>query len=187
VGCRRSADHAVLTLASPGDSASGGGWYTLAGSGRINFGFTVQVVDGSDPVEHRGQLLLINNGKWRLKATLHQFGQVGDSGAVAGVGTLYRWDDAAQDWVLSATDVSFTASFTDQDGSGGKGGKNPQATDTFGIHIDHLPVGDDPSRLPNSEPQPLSGGNVRIGTKTTTDDESTGGKGGGKGGKGGGN
>lgn len=37
-------DDATLTLASPGDAATGGGWYTLSGNGRISFGFVVHKV-----------------------------------------------------------------------------------------------------------------------------------------------
>jgi hypothetical protein len=41
--CESSSDEATLTVASPGEAATGGGWYTLPGSGRANFGFTVEI------------------------------------------------------------------------------------------------------------------------------------------------
>lgn len=160
--CLDAFDEATLTIADPGASANGGGWYSLAGSGRVNAAFTVRVIEGSDPVAHRGQLLLINNGKWRLKGTIDRYGQVEHSGSASGVGNLYRWDLAAEDWVLSEADVPFTATFEDA-ATGGKGRKHGEATDTFGIHIDHVTTSDDPALLPNSEPRPLGGGNVVVG------------------------
>lgn len=63
---------AVRMVASPGAAATGGGWYTLSGSGRVNFGFTVRKVDSTcaSNCAYKGQLLLINTGKWWLKGNL---------------------------------------------------------------------------------------------------------------------
>ena len=70
--CAGSSNQATLMVASPGNSATGGGWYTLSGSGRINLGFNVRKVDKACTVNcsYKGNLLLINNGKWRMKGNL---------------------------------------------------------------------------------------------------------------------
>ena len=44
-GCLPSSDSATLTAASSRAAANGSGWYTLSGSWRVNFGFTVRKVD----------------------------------------------------------------------------------------------------------------------------------------------
>jgi hypothetical protein len=45
-------------VSSPGAAATGGGWYTLSGSGRVNFGFTVRKVDSTcaSNCAYKGQL-----------------------------------------------------------------------------------------------------------------------------------
>jgi hypothetical protein len=45
--CLASEDDATLTIAQPGCPATGGGWYTLSGSGRNNFGSQVRTVPNS--------------------------------------------------------------------------------------------------------------------------------------------
>ncbi len=157
--CEPSFDDATLTVAPTGDSASGGGFYTLPGNGRVNFGFTVSMVPGTeaDP-QYKGQLLLINNGKWRLKGVLDDYVALDTSGAASGTGNLYWWDATLDgglgDWVLADTGVPFTISFDDI-------GRGKNAEDAFGIHIDHVLDGE-PHPLPNSDPQLLKGGNVAI-------------------------
>jgi hypothetical protein len=155
--CDASTDSATLTVASAGDAASGGGWYTLSGSGRVNFGFTVKKQsDGS----YRGQFLLINNGKWRLKGTLTSYVKTGSQGAVGGSGDLFYWDQTANGglgaWVLSQTNTTFTASFAD------KGSVSKSTSDTFGVHIDHVVRSPEPATLPNSSPIAIKGGDVRV-------------------------
>ncbi|HEV2202270.1 MAG TPA: kelch repeat-containing protein [Bryobacteraceae bacterium] len=163
--CIGSFDTATLTVAVPGDSATGGGWYTLSGNGRINFGFVVNKVPNTSPAKYKGQLVLINNGKWRLKGTLNTYSSIlsktGNQGAASGTGTLYYWDSTLNgglgDWAVAQTGVTFTASFTDN----GQGGKN--SLDAFGIHIDHVVVSPpEPSSLPNSSPIQLKGGNITV-------------------------
>ena len=163
--CEPSMDEATLTVASPGDAAGGGGWYTLtgsqAGSGRVNFGFTVHKVPKTTPARYEGQLLLINNGKWRLKGTIDSYLKLDTKGAASGTGNLYWWNPTLNgglgDWVLSEAGVSFTISFEDA----GKGGR--KSGDKFGIHINHVVVAPpEPTALPNSSPQPLKGGDVRV-------------------------
>jgi hypothetical protein len=90
--CDPSSDDATLTASSPGNSATGGGWYPLSGSGNINFGFNVRKVDDKCKTDCAciGQLLLINNGKWRLKGTLDSYVMTSDGqGAASGTGDLY--------------------------------------------------------------------------------------------------
>ncbi|PPD58057.1 Calx-beta domain-containing protein [Dehalogenimonas etheniformans] len=162
-------DEATLTIADPGAAAAGGGWYTAEGIGRVNFGFTVKVVDPlANPLTYKGQILLINNGKWRLKGDLTSYVYLAasSSGACSGTGTLYRWDATARgglgDWVVSETGVTFTISFVDN-GSGASGnGKKVTIPDTFGIHINHVLVSGEPVRLPNTDPQSIGGGNIDI-------------------------
>ena len=84
-----------------------------------------------------------------------------DSGAASGSGDLFWWDATLNgglgDWVLARSGVAFTANFYD---SGGKGKKS---TDTFGIRIVYSPVSPpQPNSLPNSDPQPLKGGDVKV-------------------------
>jgi hypothetical protein len=161
--CLASSDEATLTVASPGESATGGGWYTLSGSGRLNFGFTVRKVDAScqSDCAYKGQLLLINNGKWRLKGTLDTYSKLATGqGAASGTGDLQWWDSSLNgglgDWALAQSGVSFTANFYDS----GKNGK--ASTDTFGIRIAYTPVAPQPGTLPNSTPQLLKGGDIKV-------------------------
>jgi hypothetical protein len=157
--CGPSSDTATLTVAGAGDAASGGGWYTLSGSGRSNFGLTVKKKsDGS----YSGQFTLVNNGKWRLKGTLENYSKTGSSGAVEGKGTLYFWDRTLNGglggWAIAGSSVSFTASFADN-GSGGGKTKTP---DTFGVHINYVPQTPQPSTLPNNAPVAIKGGDLRV-------------------------
>lgn len=162
--CFASSYDATLAVAGTGDSASGGGWYTLAGSGRINFGFTVSKTDNTCKTNctYQGQLLLINTGKWRLKGTLNSYVKLSTGkGAAGGVGDLYWWDSSLNgglgDWALAASDVSFSANFFDS----GKTGK--QSTDSFTINIQYTPAPPQPSNLPNSNTlQVLKGGDIRV-------------------------
>jgi len=52
--------------------------------------------------------------------------------------------------------VAFTITFTDV----GSGGKN--ASDTMGVNIQYTPATPQPSTLPNSAPQPVKGGDVKV-------------------------
>jgi hypothetical protein len=161
--CDPSSDEATLTVASPGTAGNGGGWYTLSGSGRVNFGFTVRKVDDrcTTNCAYKGQLLLVNNGKWRLKGDLTAYSKTAaGQGAASGTGDLYWWDATLNgglgDWALAQSGVSYTISFYDS----GKNGK--ASTDTFGVKIVYAPVPPQPSSLPNSEPQFLKGGDVKV-------------------------
>jgi hypothetical protein len=166
--CAGSEDEASLTVAEPGQAATGGGWYTLNGSGRVNFGFTVRLVKGTGgntgvPAQYRGQLLLINNSKWRCKGTLDSFGLVNSTTGVAGgMCDLQWWDFTANgglgEWVAAQQQVVVALRFTP--GNGGKG-KNLQVA-TFGADIQYTPVNPQPSALPNSAPTALKGGDIQM-------------------------
>lgn len=166
-GCEASFDEATLLVASPGNAATGGGWYTLPGSGRISFGFNVRKVDNKckNNCAYKGNLLLMNNGKWRLKGTLDAYSKLANgSGAASGVGDLYWWDASLNgglgDWALAQSDVAYTVNFFD---GGGKGkGKNSGPADTFGIEIQYVPVPPQPDSLPNSAPTQLKGGDIKV-------------------------
>lgn len=161
--CLSSTDQATLTVASPGNSATGGGWYTLPGSGRINFGFTVRKVESKclSSCAYKGQVLLINNGKWRLKGLLNAYSKLATGqGASSGVGDLYWWNSSLNgglgDWALAQAGAGFTINFYDS----GKSGKS--STDTLGIRIVYSPVAPQPGTLPNSPPQLLKGGDIKV-------------------------
>ena len=160
--CEAASYTASVTVAGPGDAANGGGWYTASGSGRINFGFTVSKVPNANPARYKGQAVIQNNGKWRLKGTLNSYVKVASKmqGSASGIGDLSWWDltlnGGLGGWRLAKPGVAFTMTFTDV----GSGGKN--STDTMGVSIQYTPVSPEPSTMPNSSPQPLKGGNVKV-------------------------
>jgi CSLREA domain-containing protein len=163
IGCDPSSDSATLTVASPGNSATGGGWYTLPGSGRINFGFNVRKVDNKCKTNcaYTGHLLLMNNGKWKLKGTLDTYVKLSNGkGAASGAGDLYWWDSSLNgglgDWALAQSGVAYTINFYDS----GKSGKS--STDAFGINIQYTPIPPQPNSLPNSSPVTLKGGDIKV-------------------------
>jgi hypothetical protein len=159
-----SSDNALITVALPGSAATGGGWYTLNGSGRINFGFTVNQVPNSDPVQYKGQFLLHNNGKWRLKGSLNNYGYdaATRTGSASGIGKLYVWDAIGMQWNMVDDDVVFCIQFVDNNQGGGTG-KNVKVTtpDMFGINIAYTPSDTQPD-IPNSVPQLLKGGDISM-------------------------
>ena len=66
----------------------------------MNFGFTVHKVPGTST--YKGQVLLINNGKWRYKGKLTKYVKpTATSGSADGIGTLYRWDLTTATWLPS--------------------------------------------------------------------------------------
>jgi len=166
------ADEATLTVADPGAAATGGGWYTLNGNGRINFGFTVRLEPNTIDT-YRGQILLINKGAWRLKGTLDKYVSILPSGSASGTGKLYRWDKTLNvglgGWALASDNVPFTISFTDTY-NGTSNNKKAVVYDTFGIHINYvIALGDAP--LPNFSPITLKGGNIDIKSPNNTTDQ----------------
>lgn len=153
--CAPSSDGSSVTVASPGDSASGGGWYTLpntsSGSGRVNFGFTVNKVPNTTNV-YKGQILVMNQGKWRLKGTLDTYVKNTTSGAASGSGNLFKWNATTLAWDLHSS-VTYTINVTD----GGSGGKKAATADKFGIKINSSTP-----TLPNSAPVDLKGGDIKV-------------------------
>jgi hypothetical protein len=154
-----------LTVASPGYAASGHGWYRLAGSGRSNFHFRVRAV-GKNAGRYTGKLLLINERKWRIKGRLTRYRTTGtgaptdtEAGSAGGRGALYWWNRARNagsgGWQFIRS-VSFTVSFE------ASAKEKKEGTGRFGIRIGYQPVVPEPSVLPNSPPQPLKGGTVKI-------------------------
>lgn len=164
--CDASSYEASLAVASPGAAASGGGWYSLSGTGRSNFGFNVRKVSNTTN-SYKGQLLLINNGKWRIKGTLTGYGLTGTSGLTAtkagsatGTGSLYWWNPALNaglgGWQLAQSPLSFTINF-----SASAAGKKA-SPGSFGIQFGYRPVSPQPSALPTSVAQLLKGGTVNV-------------------------
>jgi hypothetical protein len=165
--CGPSTDQATLTVGSAGDSATGGGSYNLPGSGRINFGFTIQTVPNTNPTQYKGQILLINNGKWRLKGSfsgVNAYTKTGSHGAANGTGDLYWWNQSANGglgaWQLAKSPVSFTISF--DKGTNIKKACGQTGQGCFGIQITYTPISPQPSTLPNSAVQPIKGGSIRV-------------------------
>jgi hypothetical protein len=114
--CAPSSSSATFTVASPGDAAHGGGWYSLAGSGRVNAGFTVRKVQGTTST-YTGQLRLLNPDRWKLEGTFTTYGTIGtDRGTARGSGELSWWNPALKsgrgDWQLARSGVAFAADFT---------------------------------------------------------------------------
>ena len=111
----------------------------------------------TSPAQYKGEFLLINTGKWRLKGTLTSYAKSGTGGSASGTGTLYWWNQALNNglggWQLSQTGVAFSASFS-------AGGKSSYGT--FGIIINHAVVPPEPSSLPNTSSVPLKGGNISV-------------------------
>jgi hypothetical protein len=142
----------------PGGSAVGGGWYSLNDNSRVNFAFMVnRVPNSANPIKYKGDINLINDGKWRLKGTLNSYTISNSIGTATGSGQLYSWNSVLnkgkKGWVLAQDNVSFTISFVD----GGTGKGTP---DKFGINIDYTSAGGVP--LPNSSPIDLKSGNIHV-------------------------
>ena len=159
-GCAASTDTATLTVGSAGDSANGGGWTTVSGIGRLNFGFTVRKVPNTSPAQYKGQFVSINNGKWRLKGTLSSYTKTStNQGAVSGTGDLSWWNQTLNNglggWQLYQAGVTFTASFTD------KGTNLKSSPDLYGQHIDATASSAYPT-MPNFAPAAIKGGDIKV-------------------------
>jgi hypothetical protein len=100
-------------------------------------------------------------GQRRLKGNLTSYSKTSTGqGAASGTGDLYWWNASLNgglgDWALAQSGVSYTINFYDSD----KSGKSP--SDTFGIRIVYTPVAPQPNALPNSTPQLLKGGDIKV-------------------------
>jgi predicted outer membrane repeat protein len=161
--CLGSADTATLSVASPGDAAYGGGRYSLNGSDRINFAFTVRKLIRVCQTNciYLGLLVLQDTGHWRLAGGLSSYSKTADGhGVASGAGILQWWNPNLRagrgGWQLAKAVTPFTIRFFD----GGPGG--PQTSnDAFGIQINFSPTPPQPA-LPNSSPQPLDRGIVSV-------------------------
>lgn len=155
--CTPSSDDATLTIAAPGAAATGAAKYTLSGIGRVSASFTVRAVPNSRPLQYKGQFLLINNGKWRLKATVSTYVKSGTTGAISGTGALQWWNQALNGglgaWVVAQSPVTYTANFT---------ATTKSSPGTFGVKITYTPVGDQPGKLPNSAATTIKGGSISL-------------------------
>ena len=153
----------ILTVAEPGSDAHGGGWYkhTAANPPRVNLGFTVKKQrDGT----YKGQILWMNNDRWKLKGTIDGYGTfvvgcpltVARCGVVTGTGTLSQWNGTA--WTNPQT-VSFSAKFYDggQSSCTRKSCTKQEQPDWFGMQIHSVAI------APESDPLQLSGGSIRAG------------------------
>jgi hypothetical protein len=145
-----------------GQSANGGGWYTLEDRGRVNFSFTVNQVPNTDPVQYKGEILLINDGRWKLKGTLNNYRYTSLLSWAIGNGELSYWNGALNKgqggWVMVGDNVGFGINFADLNTGKAKDSLN---RDKFGINISiDIPAGAPP--LPNSSPAVLEGGNIDI-------------------------
>jgi len=150
-----------------GQGATGGGWYTLEDRGRVNFSFNVNPIPNTDPIKYKGEILIVNEDRWRLKGTLNFYRYSGSRAEAVGSGQLYYWDSTLKkghgDWVkvldfLGRDTISFGINFYDV--NTGKA-KDSLDRDKFGISISiDIPPGAPP--LPNSSPAILEGGNIDI-------------------------
>jgi hypothetical protein len=152
-GCGPSSIQATVTVTGANDVADGGGWITVTGSGRVNFGFTLKP-------NHTGQFRMINPGRWRLVGTLSTFTQPGGVPTSTGTGELSWWNASLNgglgDWVLSQSGVSFTIKFED---------RTPAAVqpkpDRFAVtSIGHTIQPGEPSPMPTSTLKQLQAGRI---------------------------
>lgn len=111
----------------------------------------------TSPIRYRGSLNLNQNGKWRVKGNLTNYGKVGTTDAAAeGTGSLYAWNSLTSAWILKGA-VTYKLSVTDSGTQPKKG-----MADAFGISIlGYTPQGTE-SPLPNSGKQTLKGGDILL-------------------------
>lgn len=157
-GCAGANDSTTLTVAAPGTAASGAGWYTLPGNGRVSFGLTARPMAGTAD-RSTGSVRVVNNEKWRLRGTVETYSRTADGlAAASGVGELSWWNPLLNDglggWALAAASVPYTINFT------ATGSNKKTEPGAFGIRIVYGPVAPQPPTLPNSGPQPLRGGSL---------------------------
>ena len=154
-------DSVILTVYATGSNAYGGGFYTIPGAGKANFGFVVQKVAKTTNT-FKGQVLWNFKENWRFKGTLDNFGKGLDGttpiGTASGTGILQEWDESALeglgDWVTAESGVNVILKFTATTASSKK---SPGNAGSFAINFSYI----DPSLpLPNNL-LPLKGGNIK--------------------------
>lgn len=159
--CEASKDDPAISVLAPGNAATGGGFLagSKVGGGRVNFGFNVRPVEGSDPTTYRGQFLLIRPEEFRCKGALDLYGTANGVNYARGTCDFQVWNPALDggngDWEVPSggEDRQFTIEFIDN-GSGKKGSTLP---DEFGFGIDQ--VG---SYNPSFARGTLNGGNIDV-------------------------
>lgn len=167
----------VIAVLSPGNAATGGGFLagTKVGGGRVNFGFNVRPIEGSDPVDYKGQLLLIRMDagvpSFRCKGDITFYGVVSSSDPLQNFATgtcdFQAWDPSLNSgeggWYVPGgggyTNRPFTIEFIDN-GSGK--GKNAPPPDEFGFSISF--VGTNGYADPSFDRAPINGGNIDVKT-----------------------
>ena len=105
-----------ITVYELGSNAFGGGFYTIPGSGKANFGFVVKLVPKTTNT-YKGQISWNFKNSWRFKGSLTNFGKSTSSASASGVGTLQYWDPnlygpALGGWAIAATNVNVITKFT---------------------------------------------------------------------------
>ncbi|HEU5175473.1 MAG TPA: hypothetical protein VFT96_12010 [Gemmatimonadaceae bacterium] len=161
--CEASKDDPAITVLAPGNAATGGGFLAgnKVGGGRVNFGFNVRPVEGSDPTTYRGQFLLLRPEEFRCKGTLDLYGTANGVNYARGTCDFQVWnpllDGGNGDWEVPSggEDRQFTIEFIDN----GSGKKSPP--DQFGFSIDY--VG---SYNPSFARATLNGGNIDVKSST---------------------
>ncbi|MFM8268433.1 MAG: S8 family serine peptidase [Ilumatobacteraceae bacterium] len=162
--CTGAIDYAAVTVADSGSAATGGGAYTVAGIGRVNFGLSINRVPFSNPAQFKGQVVAQNNGKWRLKGSINNYVKMltttGVRGSASGIGTLQWWDSSIGDsgaWVVVARNVAFSILFED---TGAKKGADSFTVNNIAYQPSGLTFGQ--KMFTTSTTQGLKGGDVRI-------------------------
>jgi hypothetical protein len=176
--CHGSAtDVVIISVVTPDDLANGGGRYTRCdssnGNPNVNFGFTTQW--DSKAQVYRGQILVQNNNRWRIKGNISAYAQTSTStGQATGLASVFWWDARLNSneggWVLVASNVAYKIGFSDTGNTQTKK-RNGAKPDTFALTL--LTVGAiDPSILAAvgsppvcGSPQALKTGNVSIHVK----------------------
>jgi hypothetical protein len=181
----------VIAVLAPGNAATGGGFLagSKVGGGRVNFGFNVRPIEGSDPIAYKGQFLLIRQDggvpTFRCKGALEFYGVVSGSDPLQnyaiGHCDFQVWNASLNSgeggWEVpygaGYVNRQFTISFIDN-GTGARG-KNAPPPDEFGFSINFVGSIADPSFARAA----INGGNIDVkagGTTTTSDGTKGGGK-----------
>ncbi len=170
--CAASSDtDGIVTIVTPDDAATGGGWYQIVNptpitgaSKNVNFGLTTRWSDRDQA--YRGQILIHDKQAWRLKGEITSYAKTSSNpltGTASGIGKLFQWQEVAPsiyDYVLVDDSVNFKVTFTDS-GSSKKGSSTKP--DTFTVNwITDFSGGAVSPLVTGPSFQPLKGGNLTI-------------------------
>lgn len=163
--CAAAVDEGVLTVITTGDAANGGGWYQLSGQTgpwkRVSFGFTTRW----DPraSAYKGQILVINSQKWRLKGQVTAYAKTSTgNGELYVAANLFAWDVGTATWATTGVPVTFRVKIYD---AGLPSKKTPTKTDAFTVTWVKNSSGvtmTTVTPLVQSALQYLKGGNIQI-------------------------